>query len=93
MDAADHRALDQWQFYVFPAHEFPAQQKTIAQSSLDRRWHPCDFKSLCNRDNEVMAALPDLDPWHATANLVTVLLMRLELLLQDHYAQVLALPV
>jgi len=45
-DKVDHRDPSQWLFYVVPAAELPAEQNTIRQSVVARRWSERRFSEL-----------------------------------------------
>ena len=45
-DQVDHRAPDQWIFFVVPEAELPAGQKSISCNVLAERWPACSFKQL-----------------------------------------------
>lgn len=53
-DLADHREPAQWRFFVVPARQLPAGQKTIARSVVERQWPAVSNAAL--RDAVLRAA-------------------------------------
>jgi hypothetical protein len=54
---ADHRDATQWKFYVVPACELPASQKSIGLKKVAKLWSCVSYNELQHRLSEVVADL------------------------------------
>ncbi|MCY4622485.1 MAG: hypothetical protein OXD34_11735 [bacterium] len=55
-ELADHRKASQWEFFVVPETELPADQQSIGLNPLRGLVQPCTYRSLADRVTE---AIPD----------------------------------
>lgn len=46
---ADQRKASQWEFFVVPETELPADQQSIGLNPLSNLAQPCSYRSLANR--------------------------------------------
>ena len=53
-EKVDHRDPAQWLFYVVPTAELPAEQNTIRQSVVARRWPKRGFSELRKAINQII---------------------------------------